>query len=74
MLTELHEAVRPDRRSAVAAQLVTLEAVVRRSFDDPAERAFAAGADRAGIGSPAIPDPLAHTAIPGPAAAGRPLG
>jgi uncharacterized membrane protein len=74
MLTELHEAVRTDRRGAVAAQLVTLDAVVRRSFDDPAERAFAAGADRVGIGSPALPDPLAGTAIPGPAAAGRPLG
>ncbi|MCU7730949.1 DUF2254 domain-containing protein [Actinoplanes sp. KI2] len=57
MLAELHDIVRPDRQSAVTAELTALDAIVQRSFTDAAERAFAAGADRQGIGGSTLPGP-----------------
>jgi uncharacterized membrane protein len=56
MLDELHEVVRPERRGAVEAEMAALDAVVRRTYQDPAERAFAARSDRQGIGGSASAD------------------
>lgn len=50
MLEDLHQEVRADRRAPVAAEIAALAASVDRTFTDPAERAFAAGSDRQGIG------------------------
>jgi uncharacterized membrane protein len=58
MLEELLRDVRPDRRPAVAAELAALDTIVQRSFADPADRAFAAGADRQGLGGSATGPPF----------------
>ncbi len=50
MLEDLLDDVRPDRRAAVTAELAALDAIVDRTFPDPADRAFAAAADRQGLG------------------------
>jgi uncharacterized membrane protein len=58
MLEQLHDDVRPERRAPVAAELAALEATVERTFTDPAERAFAGGSDRQGVGgSPGLARP-----------------
>jgi uncharacterized membrane protein len=51
LLDDLHAAVPPPRRPAVAAQQSLLEACVRSSYPEPAEQAIAATADRQGLGS-----------------------
>jgi uncharacterized membrane protein len=54
MLNELLADVRPDRRAAVTAEIAALDAVVERAYPDPGDRAFAAAADRQGLGGSAI--------------------
>ncbi|HEY6746954.1 MAG TPA: DUF2254 domain-containing protein [Mycobacteriales bacterium] len=61
MLIELLGAVGPDRRDAVHAAIAELDAVVERTFLDPAARAFAAGADRQGIGGSVVDRPRSGT-------------
>jgi uncharacterized membrane protein len=78
MLVELFDNVGPDRRVAVTAEIAALDATLERAFPDRAERAFAAGSDRQGIGGPAIDrmsgrslatPPIAdHASRPGPSA------
>lgn len=50
LLVELLDVVRDERRPAVQAEIAALDAIVDRTFPDPAARAFAAGRDRQGIG------------------------
>ena len=50
MLVDLLDAVRPERRPAVGAEIAALDALGARSFSDPALRAYAAGCDRQGVG------------------------
>jgi uncharacterized membrane protein len=65
LLDELHEVVRPERRGAVEAEIAALDAVVRRTFQDPVERAFAARSDRQGIGGTTPPDDGSFHSLPG---------
>lgn len=50
MLVDLLDTVRTDYRPALQVQIAALDAATARSFDDPAERAFAGGCDRQGMG------------------------
>ncbi len=64
LLDDLHDAVPAPRHAAVEAQRALLEATVRRSFEEPAEREIAATADRQGLGSSRpVPE---RTGDPGP--------
>jgi hypothetical protein len=56
---------RIERRGAVEAEIAALDAVVRRTFQDPAERAFAARSDRQGIGGTTPPDDGSFHLVPG---------
>jgi uncharacterized membrane protein len=71
MLLELLDDVLPDRRAAVEGAIADLDAVVERTFSDPADRAFASAADRQGIGGSMI-DRQAARRIPPPAGADWP--
>jgi thiol reductant ABC exporter CydC subunit len=53
MLDELHDAVRPEYRPAVAAELDRLDATVARAFGDSVDLDRALVADTQGIGGPA---------------------
>jgi hypothetical protein len=44
------DTVRPDRRPAVRPEIAALDVLGKRSFSDPALRAYAAGCDRQGLG------------------------
>lgn len=70
MLVELRHDARPDRRAAVEGAIAHLDAVVARTFADPADRAFASAADRQGIGGSVLDRPPAPP-LPPPAGADR---
>jgi uncharacterized membrane protein len=53
MLEELHEAVRPEYRAAVEAELARLDATVARRFAESPDLDRASRADRQGLGGPA---------------------
>jgi uncharacterized membrane protein len=50
MLLDVRDTVRADQRPAVETEIAALDAVVDRTFREPAARAYAAGSDRQGIG------------------------
>ena len=52
LLEGLEQAVPPERKAAVTAQLALLAAAVERAYADPAERALASQADHIGLGGP----------------------
>ncbi len=55
LLEDLHEAVAPERRTAVEAHLAMLESTVRNTYGDEVEQRSALTPDRQGIGSPREP-------------------
>lgn len=80
MLLDLEDRVPPNRRPAVARQLVILDRLVAAAVHDPDDRAFALGQDRQGIGGPSGPGPASRpdagetTPADNPRVDSRPVG